>query len=115
MEFFSNLMENNMTLFIILCFVIIAAAIAVVAFTLFRRIHVKEDVNSGVVSYPDDLIGKSGVVSETVDADAGTGLVDIDGYGWSARTVYADEVYEVGTPVSVVAIEGVKVIVRADS
>lgn len=115
MGFFSGLLENNPTLFVVLCCLVIAVAVAVVILILTRRVRPKNKPLSGVISCPEDLIGMSGVVEETVDGDSGTGLVMIDGNGWSARTVYADEVLEVGTKVTVVAIEGVKVIVRADA
>ena len=115
MGFFTNLLDSNPTVFVILCCLIIVLALAIILFVLLRRVQPKNKPLSGVVSCPEDLIGMSGVVEETVDGDSGTGLVTIDGNGWSARTVYADEVLEVGTKVTVVAIEGVKVIVRADA
>ena len=113
MGFLENMMTNNQPLFIALCIVVILLALAVILFTLFRRSKKGNGENVESTS-PEDLIGKSGVVVERVDGDAGTGLVEIDGAGWAARTVYTDEILEAGTAVSVVAIEGVKLIVRAE-
>ena len=114
MGFFEKLMTDNQPLFITLCIVIIAVALAIILFTLFRRSKSIKSENEESTS-PEDLIGKSGVVVERIDTDAGTGLVEIDGQGWAARTVYTDEVLEAGASVSVVAIEGVKLIVRAEA
>lgn len=93
--------------FYVLCVGVMIVAVAVILFCLFRR--PKFVKTEGEL---DDLVGKTGVVTEEVDTDAGTGLVTIDGEGWAARSVYIDDVYAPGTQVQVVAIEGVKVIVK---
>ena len=93
--------------FYVLCVGVLCRGVAVVLFCLCRGRGLGEG-GGGV----DDLVGKIGVVTEEVDTDAGTGLVTIDGEGWAARSVYIDDVYAPGTQVQVVAIEGVKVIVK---
>ena len=115
MGFFENLIVNNQPLLIFLCILIICVALAVILFTLFRRSKTSAKGQAPETSSPEDLIGKSGVVVERVDGDLGTGLVEIEGEGWAARAVYTDEVLEVGTAVSVLAIEGVKLIVHAEA
>ncbi len=114
MGFFENMMVNHQPLFIALCIVIILLALGVILFTLLRRSKGTKKSLADQIRSPEDLIGRSGVVIERVDSDAGTGLVEIEGEGWASRSVYTDDVIEVGTRVSVLAIEGVKLIVRAE-
>ena len=49
---------------------------------------------------------------EKVDNFAGCGQVKVKGQVWSARSVCEDDVFDVGDVLSVVAIEGVKVICK---
>ena len=60
----------------------------------------------------DAIIGERCVVTEKIDNYAGCGLVKIKGQVWSARGVGEDDVYEEGSVLHVVAIEGVKVICK---
>lgn len=60
----------------------------------------------------DNIIGHTCTVSERVDNYAGCGQVKVRGQFWSARAVSDDAVYEVGERLSVVAIEGVKLICK---
>ena len=94
--------------FFVMCGVLLLAGGAVVVYCLLRRpkFHQSESVSL------ESLVGKIGIVTEEVDSDAGTGLVTVDGEGWAARSVYTDDVYSVGTQVKVLAIEGVKLIVK---
>ena len=96
-------------LFYVGCIAIIVAGVALVVYLLLRKPKFAPKATESV----EELVGKQGIVTETVDGDAGTGLVEVDGQGWAARSVYTDDVYEVGTEVTVVAIEGVKIIVKA--
>ena len=59
----------------------------------------------------DKCLGKEGVVTETIDGLAGTGLVRLDGNLWTARS--ADEsVIEEGATVVADKITGVRLIVH---
>ena len=60
----------------------------------------------------DNIIGQRCTVSERVDNYAGCGQVKVRGQYWSARAVSDDAVYDVGERLSVVAIEGVKLICK---
>ena len=60
----------------------------------------------------DAIIGEKCVVSERIDNFAGCGLVRIKGQFWSARGVNETDTFEVGEVLSVVAIEGVKLICK---
>jgi membrane protein implicated in regulation of membrane protease activity len=55
------------------------------------------------------LVGKTAMVTERVDAAAGT--VKLGGEIWSARPYDADEVYEPGRRVSVIEIQGATALV----
>ncbi len=93
------------------CIALSVVCIGVILFLLFRKPYrAPKPEEAGA---PDSLVGARAVVTETVDGDAGTGLVEINGEGWAARSVYTDDVYEVGTEVSIVAVEGAKVIVKS--
>ena len=62
----------------------------------------------------DRVIGKTGVVTQTVDNLPGMGRVSVLGMDWSART-QDGEILEEGERVRVLAIEGVKLIVAAET
>ena len=60
----------------------------------------------------DALIGHEGIVREKIDNLAGTGLVDVNGQNWTARTAENDTQIETGTVVVIREIRGVKLIVE---
>ena len=59
----------------------------------------------------ETMVGKSCTVTERIDPLNG-GQVEMDGGLWAARALVPDEAYETGAVLSVVAIEGVKLILR---
>ncbi len=59
---------------------------------------------------PDNIVGKRGIVTEAVNNDAGCGLVKVNGQSWAARSAYDDTTYAVGETVSIVAVEGVRLV-----
>ena len=64
-----------------------------------------------VATNADSNIGKTAVVTETIDNLRGTGAVKISGVEWSARSV-DDSVLEKDAVVRILRIEGVKVCVE---
>ena len=60
----------------------------------------------------DTVVGEKCTVIDTVDNYRGSGLVKVGSQIWAARAVSDDEIYEVGDVISVVALEGVKLICR---
>ena len=56
------------------------------------------------------IVGKRCVVVETIDNFAGCGQVRVNGQGWSARAAYDEDIFEIGETLSIVAIEGVKLV-----
>ena len=58
----------------------------------------------------DRVIGKTGIVTETIDNLKGTGAVSVGGVFWTARSE-RDEIIESDAQVIITRIEGVKVFV----
>ena len=90
----------------ILCFVLIAA-IGIFAGNRFIRKILKGKKTSVKI---EDLVGQRCTVYERIDNYAGCGLVDVGGLVWSARGIEEDSAFEKGEVLSVIAIEGVKLI-----
>ncbi len=85
-----------------------------VASLCLTRPLAKKYINAKVVpTNADMLVGKECIVKETVDNIAGTGAVAVDGKTWSARMADETERAAVGEVVSVLRLEGVKLIVAA--
>ena len=59
---------------------------------------------------PDNIIGKKCVVMEEVNNLAGCGQVKVNGQCWAARSAYDEESFAVGETLSIVAIEGVRLV-----
>ena len=74
---------------------------------IFRRRKTSADI-SGM----DGIIGQRCTVVEKIDNFAGCGEVRVNGQIWSARGVFEEDSFEVGTTLRVVAIEGVKLICK---
>ena len=72
---------------------------------LFGKKNIQED-DRGL----DSIVGKRCVVTERIDNYAGCGQVKVNGQGWSARSAYDDECFEIGETLNIVAIEGVRLI-----
>ena len=60
----------------------------------------------------DAIIGERAIVVEKIENIAGAGQVKVRGQSWSARTVDDDCTYEPGDIVTVIAVEGVKLICK---
>jgi membrane protein implicated in regulation of membrane protease activity len=59
---------------------------------------------------PDTIVGKRCVVVEKIDNFAGCGQVKVNGQGWSARSAYDEDSFDVGEVLSIVAVEGVRLV-----
>lgn len=79
---------------------------------LFFRLASKKASKNAERDGIEDLIGKYGQVVEKIDNLAGCGLVSLNGEEWAACSVDYDDVLEAGTTVSVVAVEGVRLICK---
>lgn len=76
-----------------------------IAVKYFNRDRIKTNVES--------LVGKRGIVTEEIDNIHAKGTVTMNGQEWSARSFAENEVIPQGAVVTVMAISGVKLIVRA--
>lgn len=74
----------------------------------FSRLGKKKNSGAGIGA----IVGERCVVTEKIDNFAGCGEVSVNGQIWSARGVGEDDVFEEGTVLHIVAIEGVKMICR---
>ncbi len=92
----------------VLVCVILAAIGIVIGRIILKKRRPKEDTRTNI----DAIIGERCVVLEKIDNFAGQGLVKVKGQIWSARGVGEDDVFEEGEALTVVAIEGVKLICR---
>ena len=87
-------------------------AVSILTLCLTRP-FAKKYVNSRATpTNADMLIGKECVVTEAIDNVLGTGAVTVGGKVWTARTEEPDGKAETGKVMTVVKIEGVKLIVK---
>ena len=77
-----------------------------IAVKYFNKDRIKTNVES--------FVGRQAIVISEIDNLQGIGQVTVSGQEWSARSFNQDEKFEVGAVVNVVAIDGVKLIVKAD-
>lgn len=89
--------------------VLVLAAIGIVIARVFLADKIAARIQKTNI---DAIIGERCIVTERIDNYAGCGLVKIKGQIWSARGVGENDVYEIGSVLHVVAIEGVKVICK---
>ncbi len=75
---------------------------------LARRFLPQKEVRTNV----DSVMGEKCVVCERIDNLAGHGQVKVKGTLWAARALEADAIYEEGAVLTVVAVEGVKLICK---
>ncbi|NLW54092.1 MAG: NfeD family protein [Clostridiaceae bacterium] len=65
-----------------------------------------------VATNADRIIGKVGVVTETIDTEIGRGMIRVDNQIWSARSEDEEDVIEPGAEVLILTIRGVKAVVK---
>lgn len=87
--------------------VVTVASFALVRPVARRHLRHPPRVRTGVAA----LIGRSAIVLERVDNDAGAGTVRLDGEVWTARSYDDDETIEAGTRVQIVEIRGATALV----
>jgi membrane protein implicated in regulation of membrane protease activity len=88
------------------------AVLTAVSFTVVRPIarrhlNVPPQIRTGTAA----LVGRTAVVLERIDNDAGVGRVRLDGEIWTARTYDEDRVIEPGERVHVMEIRGATALV----
>ena len=83
-----------------------------VALFFTRPLAVRYFNNDRVKTNAESLIGKKAVVEEEIDNLKPTGLVNVKGREWTARSTNDDVVIPKGKVVFICAISGVKLIVE---
>ena len=91
--------------------VVVFLALSALALALVRPVAAKLMQSGRVATNADRVIGKTAVVTETIDNLSGTGQVKVAGQIWTARSEQ-DVVIPKDTEVTVLRIEGVKVFVE---
>ena len=105
---------------LILCLLSVPLEIQVVAFLLIallcillaRRFFKKHMEQKTAKTNIDAIVGVRCLVTEHVENLAGLGQVKVNGMYWAARSYDDDVTFEPGDEVTVLAIEGVKLIIR---
>ncbi len=90
---------------------LVLAALALVAVTILlvlRFWRKKQTLDTDM----DAALGARCVVTEEINNVAGAGLVRHEGHDWAARSLADEDVLPIGKTVTVVAIEGVKLICK---
>lgn len=91
--------------------VIVFAILSVIVMALCRPIAVRYLNKDKEKTNVDDVVGKTVVVSRKIDNTMASGEVKLNGIEWTARSEDG-RVIEEGEQVTVVAVEGVKLIVK---
>lgn len=89
-------------------FIIVSAA----ALFLLRPFATKYIYTNKTPTNSDMMVGSTGVVSETIDNQAPTGLARVKGQVWTARTENDGVIIPEGAHICVLRISGVKLIVK---
>lgn len=87
-------------------FVVVTAVLLILTRPLAKRIMLKKAVPTNA----DRIIGAEGIVTERIKPLENKGQIKVMGQVWSAKSA-DDKVIEVGTKVTVTALEGVKAVV----
>ena len=83
-----------------------------VCFLFAFKLLSKRRIKKGAKLNLDAIIGEKAVVVDKIQNIAGSGQVKVHNQIWSARSSDPDVIFEEGDVVSVVAIEGVKLICK---
>jgi|SRR6185369_2421498 membrane protein implicated in regulation of membrane protease activity len=84
--------------------------VAVIAsLTLLRPMFVKKLHGPGVPGRTEALLGRDGIVTESIDPISGTGRVNVGGQDWAARSAAT---VAAGTIIKVVGADGIVLEVR---
>jgi len=90
---------------------IVFAAVTAIALAVTRPLVKRIKVKKAEATNSDRYIGKQGVVTQAIDNSAAKGLVKVGSSVWTARSQDGKPIKE-GVSVTVIAIEGVKLIVK---
>lgn len=89
-----------------------ASVIGLLIFIFLIKPKYMQTAGRIVATNADRIIGKVGIVTETIDTEVGRGLIRVDNQIWSARAEDEEDVIEPGAEVFVLTIIGVKAVVK---
>ena len=92
--------------------IVLFLVVSIVLLVLTRPVALKYFNNKRQSTNVESMIGRQGVVLESIDTIKSQGLVEVDGVTWSARTDEPEGVIPKDTVVSVEGVQGVKLIVK---
>ena len=92
--------------------IVLFLVVSIVLLVLTRPVALKYFNNKRQSTNVESMIGRQGVVLETIDTIKSQGLVEVDGETWSARTDEPEGVIPKDTVASVEGVQGVKLIVK---
>ena len=92
--------------------IILFLAVSIVLLVFTRPLAVKYFNKDRVRTNVESMIGRQAIVVSEIDNLRGIGQVTVGGQEWSARSENEKQTMDVGTVVEIVAVNGVKLIVR---
>ncbi len=92
--------------------IILFLAVSIVLLVFTRPLAVKYFNKDRVRTNVESMIGRQAIVVSEIDNLQGIGQVTVGGQEWSARSENEKQTMDVGTVVEIVAVNGVKLIVR---
>lgn len=95
--------------------VIAALIVSIVLLLTTRPIAIKYFNKDRIRTNAESLIGHIGIVMTEIDNIQGVGLVNVGGQEWSARSDDDSKIIPAGSVVEILAISGVKLIVRRNA
>ena len=93
--------------------IVLFGIVSVVLLIFTRPIATKYLNNRTVKTNIEEIIGKTAKVLFTIDNINSTGYVSVDGMDWSARSYDDSVTFAEGSLVTVIRVEGVKLIVKS--
>lgn len=103
LSFFSDLLAAQIGLF---------AMVSLILLLFTRPFAVKYVNRNRTKTNTDSLVGRTALVTETIDNLAGKGQASVAGQVWTARAAREGEKIPEGTKVKILKISGVKLIVE---
>lgn len=94
--------------------VILFFAVSLLLLIFTRPVAVKYFNKDRIKTNAESMVGRQAIVISEIDNLQGIGQVTVSGQEWSARSIDDDVKLSVGTVVNVVAINGVKLMVKPD-
>ncbi|MBI5648561.1 MAG: NfeD family protein [Ignavibacteriae bacterium] len=93
-----------------LVFVVVSIVLVFLSRTVFKNVFMRASPGADLKTNADAMLGRAGIVTETIDNEHSLGRVLVDGQDWAARSADGS-VIEVSARVTVQSLDGAKFIV----